>query len=183
MCTTTTAAQQQRTARVKLSAVLWSTVRYSSLVCFSYYKPSSPPKSSISSSYSYHTYLTMTQFPLTPCSRANAKPKSGHRERRGSKRDRQIEMFTGTNCLKRQQTPYRLLCPGAAPPLVATSYAVSSGSGALFLVPRRIPRVCVGVLHIKPFFLSVDIQHNQCPRRFFNPRRGTSSVVTKLRHR
>ena len=42
-------------------------------------------------------------------------------------------------------------------------------------------RVCV--LHIKPFFLPVDIQHNQCPCRFSNPRRDTSSVVTKLRHR
>ena len=27
----------------------------------------------------------------------------------------------------------------------------------------------VCVLHIKPFFLPVDIQHNQCPWRFFNP--------------
>ena len=42
---------------------------------------------------------------------------------------------------------------------------------------------CVCVLHIKPFFLPVDIQHNQCPCRFFNPTRDTSSVVTKLRHR
>ena len=42
---------------------------------------------------------------------------------------------------------------------------------------------CVCVLHIKPFFLPVDIQHNQCPCRFSNPRRDTSSVVTKLRHR
>ena len=32
--------------------------------------------------------------------------------------------------------------------------------------------VCVfcDVLHIKPFFLPVDIQHNQCPCRLFNPR-------------
>ena len=42
---------------------------------------------------------------------------------------------------------------------------------------------CVCVLHIKPFFLPVDFQHNQCPCRFFNPRRDASSVVTKLRHR
>ena len=48
---------------------------------------------------------------------------------------------------------------------------------------------CVCVLHIKPLFLPVDIKHNQCPCRFFNPRRdtylpGTSYyVVTKLRHR
>ena len=42
---------------------------------------------------------------------------------------------------------------------------------------------CVCVLHIKPFFLPIDIQHNQCPCRFFNPRRDTSSVVTKLHHR
>ena len=41
----------------------------------------------------------------------------------------------------------------------------------------------VGVLHIKPFFLPVDIQHNQCPCRFYNPRRYTSDVVTKLRQR
>ena len=39
------------------------------------------------------------------------------------------------------------------------------------------------VLHIKPFFLPFDIQHNQCPCRFFNSRGDTSSVVTKLRHR
>ena len=37
----------------------------------------------------------------------------------------------------------------------------------------RFRRVCV--LHIKPFFLPVDIRHNQCPCRFFNPRRDTSS--------
>ena len=40
--------------------------------------------------------------------------------------------------------------------------------------------VCV---YIKPFFLPVDIQHSQCPWRFFNLRRDTSYVVTKLRHR
>ena len=40
------------------------------------------------------------------------------------------------------------------------------------------------VLHIKPLFLPVDIQHNQCPCRFVNPRRDTSpAVVTKVRHR
>ena len=40
----------------------------------------------------------------------------------------------------------------------------------------------VCVLHIKPtFFLPVDIQLNQCTCRFINPRRDTSSVVTKLR--
>ena len=27
----------------------------------------------------------------------------------------------------------------------------------------------VCVLHVKPFFLPVDIQHKQCPCRFFNP--------------
>ena len=32
-------------------------------------------------------------------------------------------------------------------------------------------------------FLPVDIQHNQCPCRFVNPRRDTSSLVTKLRQR
>ena len=42
-------------------------------------------------------------------------------------------------------------------------------------------RVCV--LHIEPFFLPVDIQHNQCPCRFFNPGRDASSVVINLRHR
>ena len=26
----------------------------------------------------------------------------------------------------------------------------------------------VHVLHMKPFFLPVDIQHNQCPRQFFD---------------
>ena len=44
--------------------------------------------------------------------------------------------------------------------------------------------VSVCVLDIKPLFLPADIQHNQRPRRFFNPRGYTnSSVVTKLRHR
>ena len=38
--------------------------------------------------------------------------------------------------------------------------------------------MCVCVLHIEPFFLPVDIQHNQCPCLFFNPRdkKGTSGV-------
>ena len=39
--------------------------------------------------------------------------------------------------------------------------------------------ICVCVLHSKPFFLPVDTQHNQCPCRFFNPRRDASFVVTK----
>ena len=41
-------------------------------------------------------------------------------------------------------------------------------------------RECVCVLHIKPFFLDVDIQHNQRPCRFFNPINGrdTSFVAT-----
>ena len=34
--------------------------------------------------------------------------------------------------------------------------------------------MCVCVLNTKPFFLPVDIQHNPCPCRFFNPRRDTS---------
>ena len=42
---------------------------------------------------------------------------------------------------------------------------------------------CVCVLHFKPFFPPVDIQHNPCPCRFFNPREIQSYVVTKLRHR
>ena len=42
--------------------------------------------------------------------------------------------------------------------------------------------VCVCVFFIKPFFLPVDIQHNQCPCRFFNPRRDTSSVVASNKH-
>ena len=46
-----------------------------------------------------------------------------------------------------------------------------------------INRVRVCVLHIKPFFLPVDIQHNQCPWRFFHLRSDTCSGVTKLRHR
>ena len=41
----------------------------------------------------------------------------------------------------------------------------------------------VRVLHIKPFFLPVDIQHKQCLCRFVNPRRDKSYVATKLRHR
>ena len=42
-------------------------------------------------------------------------------------------------------------------------------------------RVCV--LHIKPFLLPVDMQRNQYPCRFFNPRRDASYMVAKLRHR
>ena len=38
------------------------------------------------------------------------------------------------------------------------------------LTDSRIFQVCVCVLHMKPFFLPIDIQHNQCPCRFFNPR-------------
>ena len=38
--------------------------------------------------------------------------------------------------------------------------------------------ICVCVLHIKPFFLPIDIEHNQCPCRLFNPRRDISYVVT-----
>ena len=52
----------------------------------------------------------------------------------------------------------------------------------------RETRKCVCVLHIKQFFPSVDIQHNQCPCPFFNPRRSTRvrvpvqvMLVTKLR--
>ena len=58
---------------------------------------------------------------------------SRHRERRGSKRDRQIQMSTGTNCLKRQQTTtYRLLSPASAPPEVETYYANGFGFGTIF---------------------------------------------------
>ena len=50
--------------------------------------------------------------------------------------------------------------------------------------PARMYRVCVySVVYIKPFFLPVDIQHNQCPGQFFNSRRDTRSVVKKVRHR
>ena len=45
------------------------------------------------------------------------------------------------------------------------------------------PTKIMCVLHIKRFFLPVDTQHHQCPRRSFNPRRDTSYVDTKLRHR
>ena len=55
-------------------------------------------------SYSHETYLKIPRFPLTSCSRAYSKPKSGHRERRGSKRDRQIETFTGTHRLSPPST-------------------------------------------------------------------------------
>ena len=52
------------------------------------------------------------------------------------------------------------------------------------LPSNHIPRKCVCVFFtLKPLFLPVDIQHNQCPCRFSNPRRDTSSAVTKLRHR
>ena len=47
--------------------------------------------------------------------------------------------------------------------------------------PTRTEGVCV--LHIKPLLLPVDIQHNQCPCRFFNSKKNTSSVATILRHR
>ena len=44
------------------------------------------------------------------------------------------------------------------------------------------------VVHTKPFFHPVAIQHNQCPCRFSKPREmplvlRTSSVVTEQRHR
>ena len=40
------------------------------------------------------------------------------------------------------------------------------------------------VLHIKPFFLPVDIQRNPYPCRFFNPKEiSKSSVTTQLRRR
>ena len=42
--------------------------------------------------------------------------------------------------------------------------------------------VCLCVLHPQPLSLSVDIQHDQSPCRFFTEIR-TSSVVTELRHR
>ena len=34
---------------------------------------------------------------------------------------------------------------------------------------EAVEACAVGVLHIKPFFLPVDAQSNQCPRRSFNP--------------
>ena len=55
---------------------------------------------------------------------------------------------------------------------------------SIYIIPTAA--VCtryVCVLHTNPFFLPVDNQHNQCPCRLFNPRRDTSSLVTKLRHR
>ena len=69
----------------------------------------------------------------------------------------------------------------------AAAAAAASGTTSVFVCTVTVRSahqdVCVCVLHIKPFFLPVDIQHNQCPCRFSNPRRDTSSVVTKLRHR
>ena len=57
--------------------------------------------------------------------------------------------------------------------------------GILGVLIDRMNDVCV--LHMKPFFLPVDILHNQCPCQFFKPRRDTSYqvqyAVTKLRHR
>ena len=43
----------------------------------------------------------------------------------------------------------------------------------------------VCVIRIKPLFLSVDIQHNQCPCRFFNPiiYNGEIKAHTERRHR
>ena len=91
----TTAAQQQRTVRAQLTAVLWSTVRYSS-VCINsvfsvfYTVLSTQLQHNQVRSYSYDTYLTMTQFPLTPCSRANAKPKYGRKEEGAKETDKSI---------------------------------------------------------------------------------------------
>ena len=55
----------------------------------------------------------------------------------------------------------------------------------ILLILIKQSSVCV--LQIKPFLLPVDIQHNQCTYRFFNPiisnKRDTRFVVTKLRHR
>ena len=42
--------------------------------------------------------------------------------------------------------------------------------------PTETIPLTVCVLPMEPFFLPVDIQHNQCPCRLFNPRQ-TSSVV------
>ena len=53
-------------------------------------------------------------------------------------------------------------------------------------VVHSVSKVCTVLFvffTLKPFFLPVDIQHNQCPCRFVNPRKDKSSVVTKLRHR
>ena len=46
------------------------------------------------------------------------------------------------------------------------------------------PHVRVRVIHLKEFFLPVDIQHNQCPCEFFNPKKipGERYGVEKLRH-
>ena len=44
-------------------------------------------------------------------------------------------------------------------------------------VSSTILQPCVRVFHTKPFFSPVDIQHNQCPCRFFNPRRDTRYLV------
>ena len=46
----------------------------------------------------------------------------------------------------------------------------------------RAPYV-LWVFFTQPLFLPVNIQHNQRPCRFFNPRRDKSYVVTKLRHK
>ena len=65
--------------------------------------------------------------------------------------------------------------------------SVWKGSISLGWHDVRYDRICVSVacvcFHVKPFFLPVDIQQNQCLCRFFNTRRDTSSVVTNLRHR
>ena len=42
-------------------------------------------------------------------------------------------------------------------------------TGRTWVVEFRLGAWCVCVLYIKPPFLPVDIQHNQCPCRFYNP--------------
>ena len=70
--------------------------------------------------------------------------------------------------------PLGSLCSFVSLDHLSTSYE------NIYVVP--VVSSTITCLHIEPFFLQVDIQHNQCPCRFFD-HRDTSSVVTKLRHR
>ena len=62
-----------------------------------------------------------------------------------------------------------------------TWYVIFLYMGHIYLRSLGRRSVCV-CFHIKPVFPPVDIQHNRCPCRFFNPLSNTGIVVTKLRH-
>ena len=80
------------------------------------------------------------------------------------------------------KTPFSLpsVCVGFVNPFrTAVPFSVQTTQNSSSLYPKRD----CGSERVKPFLLPVDIQHNQCPCRFFNSKKNTSSVATILRHR